>query len=203
MLKYLFGLIGLALLGASPLVGQTPAWGSDAACGCGACGCATACGAQAGCDGCCNGCSQCDECKCCPHCGCKLCPVCHPYCDTKTTIKHEYTYHCKDHCVPGPEHCCKDCNGCCQDECCHCKIREIHKLVIIPVCEEEQVRKCKVEWVCPRCSGQASAVVPAAPAGPAPVANPPGPQVAPPAPKPAKMTELAPQPPDFSTAELR
>jgi hypothetical protein len=123
----------------------------------------------------------------------------------KTTIKHDYCCHCKDHCVPGPAHCCKDCDGCCQEDCCHCRIREIHKLAIIPVCEQEPVRKCKVEWVCPRCEGQASAapvMVTPAPAAPTPAvpANPPGPQVMPPT---TKTTDAAPQPPDFSTAELR
>jgi hypothetical protein len=203
MMKYLFGLIGLALLGASPVLGQTPA------CGCAAPGGCAACGAQAGCDGACKGCSQCDEdCKCCPHCGCKLVPVCHPYCETKTTTKHDYCCHCKDHCVPGPEHCRKDCDGCCQEECNHCCIREIHKLAIIPVCEEEQVRKCKVEWVCPRCTAHASASAPVivtpAPAGPAPVipANPPGIHMAPPyIPGPTKTTDSAPMPGDLSTVE--
>jgi len=213
MVKYLFGLIGLALLGASPVLAQTPACGCAAPSGC------AACGAQGGCDGACNGCSQCggackgcSQCdgdgKCCPHCGCKLVPVCHPYCETKTTTKHEYCCHCKDHCVPGPEHCRQDCDGCCQEECCHCCIREIHKLAIIPVCEEEQVRRCRVEWVCPQCRAHASAAAPVivtpAPAGPSSIvpANPPGPHVAPPAnPAPTKTTNSAPLPGDLSTAE--
>ena len=194
MLKYLFGLIGLALLGGGPLVGQTPARGSDAACG-----------AQAGCDGACNGCSQCGgSCKCCPHCGCKLVPVCRPYCETKTTIKHEYCCHCKDLCVPGPQHCCKDCDGCCHEECGKSNIHKIHKLATIPVCKEEEVRKCTVEWVCPRCDAHASAAAPVI-VTPAPIlpANPPGPQVAPPPiPAPTKTTSNAPLPGDVSTVEL-
>ncbi len=193
MRKYLVGLIGLALLGAGPVLGQTPTGG-----------CA-ACGAQAGCDGACSGCSQCDEsCKCCPHCGCKLVPVCHPYCEPKTITKHEYCCHCKDHCVPGPEHCCKDCDGCCHEECCHCCIREIHKLAIIPVSHQEPVRKCTVEWVCPRCNAQASAAPVMATPAPAVAPNPPSPHLAPPAiPAPAKTTDSAPLPRDLGAAEVR
>ena len=212
MMKYLFGLIGLAMLGAGPALAQTPA-----------CGCAAPSGlrhlwlrrlrAQTGCDGGCKGCSQCggackgcsqcdDGDKCCPQCGCKMVRVCHPYCETKTTIKHDYCCHCKDHCVPGPERCRSDCDGCCQEDCCHCCMREIHKLAIIPVCEEKQVRKCKIEWVCPRCKGCALAAAPTAPVPMVP-GNPPGPHVAPPAiPTPAKTTGNAPLPGDLSTTEI-
>ena len=198
MMKYLFGLIGLALLGGSPLVGQTPAWGGDAACGR----------------------SRVlrrvvqrllamRRVQVLPALRLPLVPVCHPYCETKTTIKHEYCCHCKDHCVPGPQHCCKDCDGCCHEECGKCCIREIHKLAIIPVCHEEQVRRCKVEWVCPRCDGQASAtapviVTPGRRAGAHGSGEPAGPPVAPPPnPAPTKTTSNASQPPDLSTAELR
>jgi hypothetical protein len=68
-----------------------------------------------------------------------------------------------------------------------------------------------VEWVCPRCNGQATGAAPVmgtpTPAAPAPEipATSPGPNVAPPLPPPApiKTTEAAPQPPDLSTADLR
>jgi len=208
MLKYCFGLIGLALLGASPLLGPSVARGGDAACGGGAAG------AQAGCNGACEGCSDPDGCgchKCCPQCGCCLVPVCHPYCEPKTITKHEYCCHCKDICVPGPEHCCKDCDGCCHEDCGKCLVRQVHKLATIPCSHQECVRKCKVEWVCPRCNGQATGAAPVmgtpTPAAPAPEipATSPGPNVAPPLPPPApiKTTEAAPQPPDLSTADLR
>ena len=92
MKRYLVGLIGLALLGASPLSGQSCAFGGR-----------SRLRAQAGCNGGCNvcngGCNAC--CDCCPHCGCKLVPVCQITCTTKKTTEHEYCCACKEICIPG------------------------------------------------------------------------------------------------------
>jgi hypothetical protein len=68
-------------------------------------------------------------------------------------------------------------------------IREVHKLVKYPYTEEHQVRKCTVEWVCPRCGGscgttEGPCTTPAPGGAPAPAA----PTPPPPAPKSAKAT---------------
>ena len=106
----------------------------------------------------------CDPGMCCPKCGCHegLVPVCHTYCTTKKVTKYHYCCKCDticipSHCPPCPkcgEGCCdQSCNsGCgCDDGCCKCMIRDVHMLVKIPYTVEEPVRKCTVEWVCPRC----------------------------------------------------
>ncbi len=188
MTKYLFGLIGLALLAGSPVLGQA------ATCG-GECGCCE----QGGCNACGKTCG-----KCCPQCGCCLVPICHVYCVPKTITEHKYCCICEDKCIPGPSCGCKKCgcgcgecgcdscnNGC--EECCgHCKVREINKLVIHPCVKEVPVRKCTVEWVCPNCSNCGQCGATSAPA--APNAAPPAPSL-PKAPPPPKTADLAPLPP--------
>ena len=148
MRKYLFGLIGLVLLGGSPLRGQSPACGSEATCG-----------AEAGCNASCDGC---------PQCGCRLVPVCHVYCTTKKVTEYKYRCVCEDICIPGVTPICKrgatcdssgECaGGCdagnngCQEGCAgRCTIREVRKLVKYPVTKEVPVRKCTEEWTCPKC----------------------------------------------------
>jgi hypothetical protein len=151
MKRYLLGLIGLALLGGSPL------WAAE-------CGCDGGCG-KAACDPCC---------RCCPHCGCCLVPVCHSFCTTKKTTEHEYSCTCNTICIPGVTplcrkcdccdgsgHCAGGCNTCgsgcgacndpCEDCCGCCRVRNVHKLVVHPVTKEECVKKCTVEWTCPKC----------------------------------------------------
>ncbi len=103
--------------------------------------------------------------RCCSKCGCHegMVPVCHTYWTTKKVTKYCYHCICEDKCIPG---CCKcdhpPCDSCgCNDNCgckencgcdkCHCMIVEVHKLVKVAHVEEEPVRKCYVEWVCPQC----------------------------------------------------
>ncbi len=163
------------------------------------CNAEPSCGAAAGCD---PGC-------CCPKCGCHegLVPVCHTYCTTKKETKYRYCCKCEEKCIP--EHCppCpKCCEGGCGDKCgcadqgcndcgceegkCHCRIIEQHKLVKYAYTVEHPVRKCTVEWVCPRCG--CSCGTTEAPAGVAPAPSdtpaPAGPTPPPPAPKSAQRT---------------
>ncbi len=170
MKKYLFTLIGFALLGSGPLLGQAP---TAVLCGPTACN-ATPCG-QVACGGE-TGCNACGDC--CPQCGCRLVPVCHVYCATKKVTEHKYTCTCEEVCIPGPSCCCKkcgncdgsgscggcdDCNNGCQEGCGgRCRVREVPRLVIHPVTKEVPVRKCTVEWVCPKCGacGQCGSTAP-------------------------------------------
>jgi hypothetical protein len=136
----------------------------------------------------------CDSGTCCPKCGCHegLVPVCHSYCTTKKVVKYHYCCKCEEMCIPGHSPCCPKCGeGCCEngggnggcDTCgcdqgkCNCLVRDVHHLVKIPYTEEVPVRKCTVEWVCPKCGcncgcseGQAApapgAPMPAAPPAP-------------------------------------
>ena len=142
MNRYLAGLIGLAVIGASSLVGGALAFGGEAAC----------CPAAACNDGCNCGCN--DACDRCPRCGCKLVPVCQIGCTTKSETTHKYTCVCKEICVPavtpifGGCESCENCGACatgcaacdpagtsCQDGC-NCRIHEVHKLVVHPVTKE-------------------------------------------------------------------
>jgi hypothetical protein len=111
----------------------------------------------------------CDSCGCCPKCGCHECmiPICHSFCTTKKVTKYHYCCKCEEICIP--DHCppCPKCgDGCCDkagcaegcgNDCgcesgkCKCLIVEAHKLVKIPYTVEVPVRKCTVEWVCPKC----------------------------------------------------
>ncbi|HEV3415794.1 MAG TPA: hypothetical protein VG056_03255 [Pirellulales bacterium] len=141
----------------------------------------------------------CDPCTCCPKCGCHegLVPVCHTYCTTKKVTKYHYCCKCEEICIPqGHCPCCPKCGeGCCEkggctdncgcDNCgcengkCNCLVKEVHKLVKIPYTIEEPVRKCTVEWVCPKCGcncgcSEKSDSAPA-PAGPMPP-SPPAPE---------------------------
>ena len=187
MTKFVLPSIGLALLWGVAFAAQATA----GECGVATCeaGCANA-GCQAcGCNGgCCN--NGCEACKCCPHCGCKLEPVCQITCGTKKTAEHRYCCGCKEICVPSPTclgrgNPCDPCNNCCQDNCdCHCRIHEVHKLMVFSVTKETPVRQCTVQWVCPRCSqsGGQPAAAPASPA-PAPVAPAPTINRLPPPPK--------------------
>ena len=178
MSKYVFGLIGLALLSGGSLLGQDPACiGQGGGC------------AAPGCNSCCD---------CCPHCGCRLEPVCHICWTTKKVVEYKYRCVCQDICIPGVTPLCKKCDGCdgccdsgnngCQESCGgKCCVRETHKLVKYPVIKEVPVRKCTVEWVCPHCgqcnqcdSTSAPTVAPIAP-NPAPPA--PLPRALPSAPK--------------------
>jgi hypothetical protein len=141
MKRYLLTLIGLALLGGSPL------WAAE----CGACDQAAgkACG------------------RCCPHCGTCLVPVCHISCTTKKTTEYKYKCVCETICIPPVTPLCEACGGCgkscgCADECdkgcskdncgCKCRVREVKKLVKYPVTKETPVRTCTVEWTCPNCA---------------------------------------------------
>jgi hypothetical protein len=161
---------------------------------------------EAGCsaaasDGCC------DSCGCCPKCGCHegMIPVCHNYCEMKKTTKYHYCCKCEEICAPsGHSKCCGGCDKCggegnggcgCNEGCggeeenCHCHIYTAHKLVKIPYTVETPVKKCKVEWVCPRCGCNCgtteapnAAPAPSGPPTPAPgIPTPP-----PPAPKSAQ-----------------
>ncbi|HEV2972746.1 MAG TPA: hypothetical protein VGY55_22450 [Pirellulales bacterium] len=138
----------------------------------------------------------CDPGCCCPKCGCHegLVPVCHSYCTTKKVTKYHYCCKCEELCIPGRFPCCPKCgDGCCEkggctdncgcDNCgcesgkCNCLIKEVHKLVKIPYTVEVPVRKCTVEWVCPKCGCDCgctektnSVPAPAAPMPPAPPA---------------------------------
>jgi hypothetical protein len=197
MTKYLVGLIGLALLSGSALLGQAATCGGECGCGCSESGC--------------SGCNSCE--KCCPHCGCRLVPVCHTWCEPKKVTKHEYSCVCEEVCIPKPTCCCNKCceacgegacgcnacnNGCsngCDEGCgCKCRVRDINKLVIHPCTKEVPVRKCSVEWVCPNCGKNCqsgSCVAPSAPAAPSQGTPAPAPKV----PMPPKTTDVAPLPP--------
>ncbi len=175
-MKYVLGLIGLALLIGSPLPGQAPAAVAADQATCQAC--ESGCGAQCGCNSGC-GCNSC--CKCCPYCGCRLVPTCHVYCEPKKVTDYKHCFNCKDICIPPLTPlcckcgCCDTCNNGCRDGCgCHCTVREVKKLVKCPCTKEVPVRKCCVEWVCPHCSACPDAgptpAPQAAPAAPAPKA---------------------------------
>ncbi|MGA2255080.1 MAG: hypothetical protein ABSG53_10495 [Thermoguttaceae bacterium] len=197
MKRYLFGLIGLAFIGAGSLIGQTLAFGGEAACcpeaACNFCG-----------NGCHNGCGDC-----CPRYGCKLVPVCQITCTTKKTAEHKYCCACKDICIPGVTPICGRCDNCDtgnnggQDCCdCRCRVREVHKLVVHPVTKETPARVCTVQWVCPNCSGNGSAPTLApsvAPAAPLPAAPPPPPSTNR-LPPPPKTTDIAPLPGEIGMA---
>ena len=162
MKRYSFGLIGLAVLVASSLMGQTFVLGGES------------CRAEAGCSDCCS------------QCGCRLVPVCHISCTTKKVTEYKYVCKCEDLCVPGVTPICKKCRSCetsgecaaacdngCEDGCCgHCKIHEVHKLAKYPVTKEVPVRKCTVEWVCPHCNCHGNCAAEAAPSAPVPTATP-------------------------------
>ncbi len=132
------------------------------------------CNAEPGCAA-----GACPDGMCCPRCGCHegLCPVCHPYCGTKTVTKYKYCCLCEDKCITcgcctpvegffmhkccdeGQCGCTSGCNsGCengncgCGEGCNHCRVREINKLVKIPYKVEVPTQKCWVEWVCPHCN---------------------------------------------------
>ena len=207
MTKYVLPTIGLALL-----------WGVAFAAQAGAGECCAA-GCEPACQACgCNG--GCEACQCCPHCGCKLVPVCHPTCTTKTSTVIKFSCCCKELCIPGVsrlcdkgngcDNCCesggcKSCNACdpcnngCQDSCdCHCRVREIHKLMVCPVPKQVCVRGCTVEWVCPHCSncggceaGTVPSATPAATPAPAPAAPAPPANRLPPAPKTTSASDNA------------
>jgi hypothetical protein len=150
----------------------------------------------------------CNSCGCCPKCGCHECmiPVCHTYCEMKKTTKYHYCCQCEAICMPsGHRKCCDcgcdkcggDCNGgcgsnegCgCEENKCNCHIYTAHKLVKTPYTVETPVKKCKVEWICPRCgcncgcSESTDSV--AAPAG----------QPSPPPPVPGKSAAMSPMNP--------
>jgi hypothetical protein len=118
---------------------------------------------------------------CCPSCGCHegMCPVCHVYNTCKTVTEFEYRCVCEDICVPNPTCCCKGCNACgggnscdsCQQGC-KCLVRTVHKLVKVPVTKQVPVRKCTVEWVCPKCHCNCSCEEGAPPSGTMPSPTP-------------------------------
>ena len=94
--------------------------------------------------------------------------------DEEKVTEYKYTCICEDVCIPGVTPCCcKRCESCgccnecgcqngnngCEEGCCgKCRVREISKLVKIPVCKEVPVRKCTVEWVCPIAPATATAI---------------------------------------------
>jgi len=207
MTKYLLATIGLALLGGIALLGLAPAAANagEAAC-CGPAGCETGCGTSA-CPTCC-GYNEC-HCRneCCPHCGCKLVPVCQITCTTKKTTEHKYCCGCKEICVPGVTGICGKCNPCCdnggQENCdCHCRVHEVHKLMVFPATKERPVKQCTVQWVCPNCSGGSNSAPAAVPStAPAPAAPPPAPGAkSSRLPPPPKTTDATPLPEDIRTA---
>jgi hypothetical protein len=149
MNKYLFGLIGLALLASS--LGQASM---------------AAPAASGGCD-----CAASASEKCCPRCGCHEClvPVCHCVWEMKKVTEYKYKCVCQDICIPGRIGCkpCDDCDtckdGCASGNCgpqagqeadCgrHPLVRDVRKLVKYPVVKEVPVRKGTVEWMCPKCA---------------------------------------------------
>jgi hypothetical protein len=183
MKRYLLGLIGLAVFGASLLIGRTLAFGGESRC-VEAVGCP-----EAGCNGS-NGC--------CPQCGCRLVAVCHTSCTTKKVTEYKYVCKCEDMCVPGVTPICKKCQSCensgecavagdtcnngCQEGCGgRCLVREVHKLTKYPVTKDVPVRKCTVEWVCPQCDCHGNCAEGAAPSAPMPSSAP-----VPPAPTPSR-----------------
>lgn len=95
--------------------------------------------------------------NCCEQCGCGMVRVCQVYCSTKTETRYEYCCYGKAICIPpvtplckndgGPEgngHCHKGCEE-------HCCVRDVQRLVKVPVTREIPVRECRLVWVCPRC----------------------------------------------------
>ena len=92
---------------------------------------------------------------CCPKCGCREClvPVCHITCTTKQEKKYRYCCKCETICIP--DHCSCTSDGCCKDNCdckkCDCLIKDVYKLVKIPYTVDVPVRKCTIEWTCPKC----------------------------------------------------
>jgi len=190
MKKSLISNLGLVLLLGAAFLGRAAAIAKadDAGC-CGASACPTCCG---------NNECHCRN-ECCPHCGCKLVPYCQITCTTKKTTEHKYCCGCKEICVPGVTRICDKCNECCenggQENCdCHCRIHEVHKLMIHPVTKETPVKQCTVLWVCPTCSNcattapapaAATPMAPGAPPTPAPNANR--------LPPPPKTTDAAPR----------
>jgi hypothetical protein len=124
MKTFLLGLFGLAVIGASALMGPAPVFGGEAGC-CPEPTCCPApqancqlvhqgCCPEAGCEAGCGGCNCCNSrCEFCPHCGCKLEPVCHPTCETKKETVHKYCCTCKDVCIPHVTPMCQaGCNEC-------------------------------------------------------------------------------------------
>jgi hypothetical protein len=94
----------------------------------------------------------------CEACGCRLVAVCHVTCTTKTVTEYKYSRACDYMCVPGVTSVCRrldGCDGCpkCRQEGCdgRCTVRSVNKLVKHAVTKEVPVRKCTVEWVCPKC----------------------------------------------------
>ena len=173
MLKMITFSIALAMAAAIglPSRGGEPTCGGDPACGCPNCG----------------------DCPCgCCKCGCHegMIPVCHTVWTTKKVTKYCYKCVCKEICLPGRcgacnsgflGHCCpKDCGcqdscGCKEncgcDKCGGCRFREVHSLVKCPYTEEQCVRECRIEWVCPRCGCHTCSdgtEAPAAPQAPQP-----------------------------------
>lgn len=195
MKRYVLGLLGLAVLGATSQAGRNMAFGNESGCA------QPACCAEPGCDGCCHGC---------PRCGCKLVPVCHPTREKKQETKHEFSMKCKDLCIPHVTPCryagkCGTCGGeCGGGDCCNhgcssgsnegCCVRQVRKLVIHPVTKEHCVRACYVTWRCAHCGycgNDGCCEASAAPAAPVP------PSIVPPAPKPPappKTTKATPRP---------
>ena len=120
--------------------------------------------------------------NCCPKCGCHECliPVCHLTCTTKKETKYRYCCKCETICIP--DHCpcgsgCDDCKNCgCADQSCtktsgdwqyskcSCLIKTVYKLVKIPYTVEIPVRKCTIEWTCPKCGCTERAEPPVPPA---------------------------------------
>lgn len=105
----------------------------------------------------------------CPRCGSCLVPVCRCYCTTKKVPEPKYTCLSEDLCIPGIMPIGKWCRSCecgsesatggetandaCPASCGRrCVVRTVNKLVKHPATKEEPVRKCAVEWVCPKCN---------------------------------------------------
>jgi hypothetical protein len=191
MTRHLVGLIGLAILSAAPLLGQSSAIGGETGCCAGA-----ACCAQGGGNACCD---------CCPRCGCKLVPVCQMTCTKKKETINKYCCTCKDVCIPGVTRLCErgeGCNNGCQEGCdCHCRVREVHKLMIYPETKEKQVRGCTVQWVCPNCNPRGGSGSTSAPSVAPPMVAPPAAAPKSSALPPPRTTDAAPLPEDIRTVD--
>jgi hypothetical protein len=106
----------------------------------------------------------------CSNCGCHdgLIPVCHSYCTTKKETKYRYYCRCETICIPDSsccllrlgnsvdnpncnQPCCSGTNCSAEKGNCHCLVKEVYKLVKVPYTVETPVRKCTVDWICPRC----------------------------------------------------
>jgi len=84
------------------------------------------------------------------------------------------------------------CNNGCQESCGKCCIHEVRKLVVYPCVKEVPVRKCWIEWVCPKCGDCCNGQPAATPAQPTPAPTPTAPAPAVRLPGPPQATGVTP-----------